>query len=858
MDEIDYFIPQDDYHPSGVLDEYLTSPGPDFLQAYLNCYTQPGDVVLDPFCQNSDLALEALRLGRKAILSDSNPITTFVSRASLSNLTSQQLSYAFVRLSEGAKMQTSLRAHINQLYTTTCPRCHLPAIVSYFTWSRDENRPIKRHYSCQTCKPSNGIPHVFSEPADEADLEALKQVEPRGFHYWYVVDRLAPEPGWQQTFVKQMLELYTPRNLYALVMVLMQIESTFDNPSYQDALKLTLLECLDSCSKLNAIARNARPWTRGKDLRPPSRFIERNVWEAFEETFKHLNERLQQFRNEGLQARFASGAEQLIGPGPRAQTDDLPNILVERLPARSLTDDLPDNCITLILSEAPSPERSAFQDLSYLWTGWLFGREQAMVFEGQQKTKQKVDWVGYFKEILGGFRALRRVLNESGTLVLHYSTSDYVRCNLLVIAGIATGLQLRRILYQPIASPDNVGGKPFSGTPGRYCMHFVRPQSFVAAQRVRAALDAPVHQRKAELRGSPSASEAWSPLLEQSLKSAVGQAIRDILWQRAEPLVFNWLNVSVYEHLAKDGLLLQTLKGKNLADGTVANDLRKAIDDEVREILSKDYRQVSCGEEANSLWWFVRKPFSATPVSEQLEKAIYNILSTNPNVTDQNVTRVVHSLFPGALAPEPGWIEQVLESYATHHPALGWVLRPEDHLQKRLQEHASLIAGLTDLGHRLGYKVWIGRDQQKQSFDGKPLRELLTLSERSYGPTSLLGGTKGALIDVVWYDHALPTYIFEVEWTATLGEAVFSRRVSASNMRKYLVVPQERASLIQFKLERSPWFKQALDEDGWDFIKFGHLMEFVAKEEHLDLFSLGKIIGLQPVAERESGQLRMF
>lgn len=847
MDEVSYLIVEQGSRPSIVLADYLTSLPPGLIQAYVSCYTKPGDVVLDPFCQNDAVATEALRMGRKAILTDFNPITTFVARASFSNLTSQQLSYAFVRLSEGARMQTSLRAHINQLYMTTCSRCHRQAVVSYFVWNRDEDRPVRKHYLCDACRPGNGTYQMYSDAVDDADLERACQIEPKGFHYSYVVDRLAAEATGQEILAKQLLQLYTPRNLYALVTILMQIEAVFDNPHHQDVLKLALLDCLDSCSKLNAVAKNARPWNYGKDLRPPARFVERNVWEAFDGAFKRINERIERRRTEGQAARFASTAEQLLSMGGQAQQETLPNLVVRKRSARSLTDEIPEGSVDLVIAAPPFPDRSAFLALSYLWSGWLFGPEQAATFNGLGKLRHKVDWEPYFKGMLASFKAIGHALKRDCLLVLDFDSPYHEQCEAIVFAGIAAGFQVKRIIYQPLANAENEPAKLLGSAFGHYCIQMVKLPHYVAAQRPRAAAMSSVG----------AGGVADTQLLEKCLKSSVKQAIRDILTQRAEPLSFDWLVVAVYERLGKDMLCAEAMRTGSVEAG-LFDSLRRLVDGEIKAVLEKDYRQLPLEPGKGAFWWFARRSFSATPISEQVEEAVYNVLSTSPSTNEQSLAHVVYSLFPGLLTPEQGWMEQILQSYGVKEPGMGWLLRPEDGLQKRRQQHSEIIAALVHLGHRLGYKVGIGKDQEKQLLDGRPLKDLLHPAERSFGAATLLGGTRGALIDVIWYDHAMPLHIFEVEWTATLSEAVFARRVSSADARRYLVVPEERVGLIQFKLEKLSWFHWAIESEGWDFIKFHHLLKLVQGEEELSLFGLRKIVGLHPVVECETAQLRLL
>src|ERR1035438_4915269 len=57
---------------------YWSKKPHDAIREYIRHYTQPGDLVLDPFCGSGGTALAALSEGRKAISIDRSPAATFI------------------------------------------------------------------------------------------------------------------------------------------------------------------------------------------------------------------------------------------------------------------------------------------------------------------------------------------------------------------------------------------------------------------------------------------------------------------------------------------------------------------------------------------------------------------------------------------------------------------------------------------------------------------------------------------------------------------------------------------------------------------------------------------------------------
>src|SRR6266705_5388271 len=59
---------------------YFTRRPANVVRAYLERYSQPNDVVLDPFGGTGVTAIEAFLLGRHAIHNDLNPFANFIAR----------------------------------------------------------------------------------------------------------------------------------------------------------------------------------------------------------------------------------------------------------------------------------------------------------------------------------------------------------------------------------------------------------------------------------------------------------------------------------------------------------------------------------------------------------------------------------------------------------------------------------------------------------------------------------------------------------------------------------------------------------------------------------------------------------
>lgn len=108
---------------------YWSKKPHDAIQEYIKHYTQPGDLVLDPFCGSGGTALAALMEGRKAIAIDLSPAATFITKNYCTPVDVDELQSAFNEL------EAAIKPEMDWLYETRCDRCDGRAMTNYVVWS---------------------------------------------------------------------------------------------------------------------------------------------------------------------------------------------------------------------------------------------------------------------------------------------------------------------------------------------------------------------------------------------------------------------------------------------------------------------------------------------------------------------------------------------------------------------------------------------------------------------------------------------------------------------------------------------------------------------------------------------------
>ena len=249
------------------------------------------------------------------------------------------------------------------------------------------------------------------------------------------------------------------------------------------------------------------------------------------------------------------------------------------------------------------------------------------------------------------------------------------------------------------------------------------------------------------------------------------------------------------------------------------------------------------------------------PLSDRLEWAIFGLLSTSQGIDEGLFFERVAHLFSGHDTPDSELVRAILDSY--RDPGSNQVaLRPNDDLTARHAEHGELVGILADYGHRLGLRVHVSDKEQRRAYRGGTVRDLLSEDElRVYLPLIAPGDASTLKsIDCVWYLRGKATFLFEVEWTAMITEALLRRgpRIpSQETIVRFLVIPPERVELVRLKLARSPLLRKALDDQNWHILKADHLRRLLARDE-ADLDQLAPVLGLDPEIEREAEQLPLF
>jgi hypothetical protein len=410
--------------PARGIGAYLPAMLEGIASAYVAALTQPGDLVLDPFCQTGRVLCESVALGRRALGSNFNPVAARWIDSQLWPPDVAQVIAAFVRLGDARRGDTTLRQHVMNLYATRCPTCGKNAVAEWFAWER-EGAPVEKHVRCAVCKTDS------TGPADEADVASARRSEPRGMAYHFMLERAAPDEPNERERAAAVVEAYTPRALSALSDILRKYDAASE--ADQTALRPLLLTGFEAALALHP-AEEERP--RPRSLKIPLRFIERNPWLAMEDELPRRD-----VHPAPLLPRSSDVASLVAGVEPAAN-------LVARS-GRDLIKLLAPASVKLILAVPPQPDPT-FWALSAVWAGWLWGHSSRGVDSLRPllaRRRADADWL--WRGLAQALSALAPVLAEDGHIALISLGADQDALCGLLLAGAGIGLTLDHALVEP-------------------------------------------------------------------------------------------------------------------------------------------------------------------------------------------------------------------------------------------------------------------------------------------------------------------------------------------------------------------------------------------------------------------------
>jgi hypothetical protein len=619
-------------------------------------------------------------------------------------------------------------------------------------------------------------------------------LEVRGAAYWGLLSRLV-KPGDELTIrARSLQDLYPPRALLVISELLTAAEQRLNDSEALRAARAMILHVLMA----GLPHWEARAGHEEALPQLPRRFVENNLWQAFENAHHTLRS-----RPHGQPSLLvASDLPRLRMPEGEGR------VLPSSLPTPELVEQLGAGSVALILTEPP-PFDPAGYALQFLWSGWLYGREAA----NRQRMALSIEqwsWDWYARAMKTALRTLRTLLRADGRLVLAFA--DYSPRRGLALLAAASAAEWR-LAAQAAQTPMNE-----------------------AASRT---------QWRFELAPAQASSPRPSAGLADRLQQSAQEATRQLIEVRGEPVSPALVQTACAVRWSELGLLVELAQHPEAARQPMSFLLAQ-----MRLALNRDLPPPGLLFAANDPanpdsdgLWVAEHPLTHPPLADRLEQFIVKQLEAGSPAID-TLSEASYAAFPGWQTPDAALLNACLRSYGQPDGSL-LRLRAEDQPQQRRDDLADTVILLANLGQRLGYEVWLSDETRPLSLSVPP-----TSDHR-------IGVADWAPANLVWHIQGDPAFAFAVVAQASLHPWLAAPSDALAACPRYVALPGGRAELLDFKLRRCPLWRTRLAWTGWEFIKFRHLRE-LAGQPGLNLAGFRARIGLDPIVTLPGQQLALF
>lgn len=435
---------------------YLTKVPVSAIVPFVRAFTNPGDVVLDPFAGSGMTGVAAAILGRRAELRDISPLGRHIGTNYVSLVPPEPFAEAAREAARAAD------EHLGKPYSVSCRRCEGLAQLSRRTWSvvfecRACHQPfnyyrtleragwLKRDMRCGACNElvTARSPRLSEEPVIDTIscgcTSVLIEQEPTG------PDR-APLPAdltWpdvaigrdRQMFQASALErhgltstarFFSERNLAALAALRQEIRLTRP-PELREKLLFAFTAILARASK-------RYQWSRQRPLNASNHnyyiapvFYEWNVFDLFQ-------------RKIGAAVR----SDGYIRTKMRAEGLDSSPAVVYRLGSADALD-LGDGSIDYVFTDPPFGSNIFYSDMNLFQEAWLGETTDPGLEAVVDRSGGGPGWrspARYEKLLTGALAECRRVLKPDGRCSMVFSNSSGLIWALVQRSIIASGLRV--------------------------------------------------------------------------------------------------------------------------------------------------------------------------------------------------------------------------------------------------------------------------------------------------------------------------------------------------------------------------------------------------------------------------------
>lgn len=754
---------------------------------FIACYCPEDGVVLDPFMGSGIVAFESLILGRKAITFDLNPLSEFFIETTLEKFDEEVFKKAVERI---VKKIEADKVYIEN-YTKKIDGEE--TIIYNYIWFKNEITKIR----AKNLKGED-IPDLVPDVDDKRRGIEMEQIK---MQHWYPTDKLPLTPSINQKFITDLggddfSYLWTRRNLYLLSEIFNCILN--EDKKVVKHLLAAFVHTLHLVCKMvypraeRGDRRYSGSWGRA-DYMIRNKSMEQNPLIIFQRSC---------FDRQGIVKAMNNAKERLpekrtVNEVSRKKQLNLKcDLNYGNIDVADLCDYVEDKSVDFILTDPPYGGLVQYIDLSQIWLVWLQKYDKKYKTNNVGEITVKKGYIGrdeYRRKLVNAFKNMHRVLKDDGYMVVTFHSQEMQDWNDFVNCVRNAGFKFDKVTHQynKRSGESNVA-MPYGTTGSDFYIRCVK-------------------KRTVDFTDDKSELEHF--ILQKTI---------EIIAERNEKTPFTFI---------VNGLLPELLQA-----GYLSIEEPRELQDILKKYVGKD--NVFCvtynsTQGAGDYWWFNEPKkyinYPNIPLSKRVEETVLSIMRRRISVKYDDIVAEIFKNFPNGLTPDPRGIKKTVEKYAV--PVSGkWKLQED--VIKEATKHTQIIYSLAKLGKKNGYKIFIGKREQSERYQGNHiLCELNDVSDMN----EIMGKKfkkeridRISMIDTIWINENDIQCIFEVENSTNFTMALQRASNLDCSVKKFMVIPEDREA--ELRAVKDPIFINLFAEYNWKYLTYNQVMRMVASK----------------------------
>jgi DNA modification methylase len=637
MDDINFALVEDKRPPLYTAMKYWGKKPHNIWRQYIENYTPKNGVYFDPFSGSAISAFEAVKVNRKAIAFDLNPLTSFTIEVFSTKFDITLFRKAVNKIfNEIGNDKTYL-----EFFSTKSRKSNENTIVQHFKWEDGRLYELGVFYTDlekQTELNKKAIKDKYiAKPSTEDQKLSNKQSEIK-IKTWFPSEPFNTGPSFTKSFINAIggnnfSNIWTKRNLYVLSKIFDLIKK-IDNDDLKTQLLFGFIQTLHLTSKMCVPRRPAsnRPfstsWGRSTYL-CSSRQMEMNPLHVFKGSCfgrQSVESCLKQVTNYlGKEPKTIKVSESQKSKN-KMSGFDLKYGIVD---INSITSYIPNKSIDFIMTDPPYGGLVQYLDLSLVWLNWLKNIDKKFAPNNDAEITIKAGQIDidlFEKRFTKALKNLHMVLKDKGKIVFTFHNQEIAIWDSFLRSIKLSGFKIEKVIHQQNRrSGESNVANPYGTSGTDFYIRCIKSKDVINN-----------HKR--------------DDFADFVLKKAI-----EIIALRNEPTPFLFLFNGLLTSISSEGFELDN------------------FDKNLKQLLEKNIGAIFCLTDntlnkAGNLWWlknpsnFIKTPMPS--LTDRVEKSIVDLLIHHRSISLDDVIADIFKLYPNGLTPDIKSIPNILKKYA--------------------------------------------------------------------------------------------------------------------------------------------------------------------------------------------------